>query len=293
MTLAFLHVFRRVYEQRSFSKAAEILYLTQPTVSAHIKSLEEELDIPLFDRLGRETVPTRAGDILYGYAKEIERLKLEAGEVINQFRGNMKGHLEIGGSTIPGEYLLPSMMGDFKREYPGITATVRIGDTKKIAEMVVNGDVELGFVGGAVDDKVLQSTLFAMDELVLIASPSFLKKSITMEELEAEPLVFREKGSGSRNALEKWMQKSSLSIDDFYIAAEMGSTEAIKQSVKSGLGLSVISKLAVTEELADGRLKEVKLPGLPIKRNLYIISHKLRSKSPICMAFIDYLTKDS
>ena len=293
MALRFLNVFCKVYQNRSFSLAAEELLLTQPTVSSHIKSLEDDLQLKLFDRLGRDVAPTKAGDILYAYAKDIEGLKRSAEQALARYSGEMRGTLDMGGSTIPGEFLLPSLIGKFKSKYPEVRANLRIGDTKVIAEMVMNGKIELGLVGANVDGDCIESRIFTTDELVLIAPSSYKTNKISVEDFKAVPLILREIGSGSRRALEEGIKKSGFTSADLNIVAEMGSTEAVKRAVKSGVGLSVVSRLAIEDELINGSLKIVKMAGLPVVRNLYVISHRLRNKSPLCQAFLEFVSSQA
>lgn len=291
MELRHLEIFCKVVELKSFSKAADALYLTQPTISSHIKALEDTLQIALLDRLGREVVPTKAGNILYNYAKAIVRLKKEAKEALDQFIGIMRGHLEIGGSTIPGEYILPPRISEFKKIYPGVIVTLRIGDTKDVATMVLKGEVEIGVVGARIEDVHIENEEFLKDSLIFVAPPSYSQSKISKKEFKNIPLIFREKGSGSRRTFEEIIKENGLDKEDLNIVAEMGSTEAIKQAVKSGLGLSVLSRLAVQDELASHTLKEVKVADLSIVRYFYILTHKQRARSPLCQAFLDFLHK--
>ena len=292
MTLRFLDVFCRVFEKKSFSRAAEALFLTQPTVSSHIKALEDELEVKLFDRLGREVAPTKAGQLLYGYASEIERLNREAREAITQFSGQLRGRIEVGGSTIPGEYLLPDLIGRFRQTYPDIIASLHIGDTKEITAMVIEGRADIGIIGAPVEDRRLDVADFAVDELILVAAPTFKDAAIVPKELETLPFISRELGSGSRKTVEEAIQKTGLSPDALNVVAEMGSTEAVKSAVKAGMGLSIISTFAVKDELSNGSLREVKLAGTPIRRTLYVISHAVKAKSPICQVFLDFIEKN-
>tara|TARA_B100000315_G_scaffold259397_1_gene315283 strand:+ start:13294 stop:14175 length:882 start_codon:yes stop_codon:yes gene_type:complete len=289
LELRYLEIFQKVVELKSFSRAADALYITQPTVSSHIKTLEDDLEIKLLDRLGREIVPTKAGDVLYDYAKEIVKLKKEAKQALDQFIGKMRGNLEVGGSTIPGEYILPQRISEFKKLFPEIVVTLRIGDTKDVTSMVLEGKAEIGVVGARIEDIRIESREFMRDSLIFVAPPSFSKTKISIKDLIKIPLILREKGSGSRKAFEKIIKKNALENEDLNIVAEMGSTEAVKQSVKSGLGLSVLSRLAVQEELSNNTLKEVKVPHLSMVRSLYILTNKQRVKSPLCHVFLEYL----
>ena len=292
MELRYLDIFCRVYEKKSFSRAAESLYLTQPTISAHIKSLEEDLDIRLFDRLGRQVLPTKAGELLYGYARRIEELGREAREAVASFTGRLKGHLHIGGSTIPGEYLLPEVIGKFRGENPDVISTLHIGDTKEVAAMLIDGKIEIGVVGAMIDDSRIENNKYSDDELILIAAPSFDEDHISNEMIASIPFIARERGSGSWLAIEKTFSAGGINTRDLNVVAEMGSTEAVKTAVKSGMGLSVVSTLAVKDELARGSLKMVQVDSLPVMRTLYIITHKVKTKSPLCQAFLDFISSN-
>ncbi|MGD8435966.1 MAG: LysR family transcriptional regulator, partial [Syntrophobacterales bacterium] len=200
MDLRKLEVFCKVYELKSFSRAGKACLLSQPTVSEHIRYLETHLDVRLFDRLGREVVPTRAGEILYKYARRMLILKREAGQTLERYRGKMSGDLELGGSTIPGQYILPSLIGRFRENFPDIFIKLLIGDTMKITTMVLDGQLELGVVGAKIKSNKLQFKQLFDDELVLAVSPNhrWAKRSaIRLEELPEAPFIMREQGSGT------------------------------------------------------------------------------------------------
>lgn len=287
-----LEVFARVVETRSFSRAAEALHLTQSTVSEHVRLLEEEIGSRLFDRLGRETLPTRAGELLYGYAQRLLTLRTEALQGLQQFLGQIVGSLMVGASTIPGEYVLPPLIGAFREKFPQVSIALQIADTRGIVEAVVEGRVELGVVGARPDQRVLQAVELMPDELVVVVPPGhawFGRRLVTLEELKPEPLIVREPGSGSRQALETALEEAGLGLDALRVIVEMGSTSAIKQAVKAGVGLSIISKRAVDEECRHGLLWCMKIKDLRFTRHFYVITHTGRSRSPLCQAFLDFL----
>lgn len=290
MELRYLDIFCRVYEKKSFSKAAESLYLTQPTISAHIKSLEEDLGIKVFDRLGRQVLPTKAGELLYSYARKIEELGKEAREAIALFTGSLKGHLHIGGSTIPGEYLLPEVIGRFRKISPDVYSTLHIGDTKEVSAMLIDGKIEIGIVGAMIGDSRIENIKYSDDELILIAAPSYKDDHLNDDMIGSIPFIAREVGSGSWLAIERAFSAKGIDAGRLNIVAEMGSTEAVKTAVRAGLGLSVVSTLAVKDELARGSLKMIEIDCLPITRELYIITHKMKAKSPLCQAFLDFIS---
>lgn len=289
MELRYLEIFCKVVELRSFSKAASALFLTQPTISNHIKALETEIGIRLLDRMGRDVMLTKAGEVLYRYAREIVILKDNAIQATHQFIGSVKGRLVIGGSTIPGEYILPEYIGRFKRAHPDVSVLLKIGDSQEIINMLIDGAVEMGIVGSRPDDRRIDCKEFLKDELVLVASLRHfkeIKKQINAKDIKSLPLIIREQGSGSRKAFEENLKKSGIDIEDLNITAEMGSTEAVKQAVMAGVGVSFISRFAVKDEMPDKTLKQISIRDFNITRHFYIITHKARAISPICQSFI-------
>ena len=292
MDLRQLEVFAAVVEARSFSRAAEALHLTQSTVSEHVRLLEEELGTRLFDRLGRQTLPTKAGELLCGYARRILQLTGEARQALGQFLGQLTGELAVGGSTIPGEYVLPALIGRFREKYPQISVSLVIQDTRGILDLLLAGRVELGVVGARLPHRSLEYTEFMPDELVVVVPaghPWFGRKVVALQDLRKEPLLVREQGSGSRHALEGALREAGVELAALRLVGEMGSTQAIKQAVKAGMGLSIISKRAVEEECRHGLLWCVKIRDLKFTRHFYIVVHRERTRSPLCQAFLDFL----
>lgn len=293
MDLKQLEIFSRIVELKSFSKAAQAVFLTQPTVSGHIQSLEDELGTKLLDRLGREVVPTTAGKLLYDYAKRMVAIRDEARQALDQLMGRMKGEIVVGGSTIPGEYMMPALIGAFREKYPEVTVVLKIGDTTDIVNKVQDGECEFGIVGSRVDDGRLEFREFVKDELILIASPGhrLVKRSgISAKELASVPFVMRERGSGSRMAIEKGLSEMGIDPACINVVAEMGSTEAVKQAVKAGLGVSLVSSLAVKEDLRHKSVETVPFKGNRFLRSFYIVSRRGRTVSPIGSVFLDFLT---
>lgn len=296
MDLRQLEIFVKVAELGSFSKAAEALFLTQPTVSEHIRALEEELGIRLLDRLGRGAAPTKAGQLLVGYARRILELRREARQALDQFQGRMSGELVVGASTIPGEYVLPALIGRFKEKYPDIAISLLIGDTQRAVDWLLEGRVEVAVAGAQIPHRALQYRELMPDELVLVVSaahPWHGKKTATLEEVRAEPLIVRERGSGSRHALERALAEVGLDLSAFRVVGEMGSTQAIKQAVKAGVGISLISKRAVVEECQHGILHCVKVKDLRFSRAFYLVTNTTRTRSPLAEAFLAFLVSES
>ncbi len=295
MDLWRLHIFCRVVELRSFSKAAKTVYLSQPTVSSHIKDLEDHFECKLIDRLGREVVPTKAGELLYGYASRIIALKEDIERALAEFQGKMKGHLTVGGSTIPGGYILPPLLGRFKQAFPDVTVTVLEKDSAGVIQDALEGRVELGIVGTKAQEAQLSQTKIMEDEMFLIVPtdhPLAAKRVATVEDLATEPFIMRESGSGTRRSIEQVLDKSGRWISQLNVVAEVGSSEAVRQAIKAGLGISILSECAVADELAFGNLKKLKIRGFPLKRAFYLIVHKHRTQSPLCRTFIQFLMEE-
>jgi DNA-binding transcriptional LysR family regulator len=292
MDMRQLEVLVHVLEMRSFSRAAEALGLTQSTVSEHMRLLEEATGTRLFDRLGRETVPTRAGELLYGYARRILDIRSEARQAIEQFLGRVSGVLKVGASTIPGEYVLPPLIGRYREKHPQVTIALRIGDSRGIIEAVVAGQVELGVVGARPEHRSVDAIVLMPDELVVAVPPNhawFGRREVTLDELKPEPLIVREGGSGSREALETALGEVGPGLSGLRVIAELGSTSAVKQAVKAGVGISIISKRAVEEDCEHGFLGCVRIKDLRVTRHFYIVTHAHRSRSPLCQTFLDFL----
>ncbi len=296
MDLRQLEIFAKVAELGSFSRAAEALFLTQPTVSEHIRTLEEELGVRLLDRLGRGAAVTRAGQLLLSHATRMLALQREAAQAIDNFKGRMSGELLVGASTIPGEYVLPPIIGRFKDKFPDISTTLLIGDSQTVVDWVADGRAEVGVVGARLSHRGVEYKELMPDDVVVVvpvSHPWHGRKQATLEELRAEPLLVRERGSGTRAAFERALAEASVDLGSFRIVGEMGSTQAIKQAVKAGVGLSVVSKRAVEEECRSRVLWCLRLKDLKVTRSFYIATHKERSRSPLAEAFRAFLEAEA
>jgi len=292
MDLRRLEIFAKVAELGSFSRAAQALSLTQPTISEHVRALEDELGVQLLDRLGRGAATTRAGDLLLGYAQRMITLAREARQAIDQFQGRLSGELIVGGSTIPGEYVLPALIGQFKTKQADISIVLLIGDSRQVTEWVDDGRVELAIVGARPAQRTLDARELMGDELVLVVPAEHAwahRQTVSLAEVQAEPMVVRERGSGSRQALEHALDEAGTSLAAFRIVGEMGSTQAIKQAVRAGLGVSLISKRAVEDECKAGLVVCLKIAQLSVRRAFYLTTHRDRTRSPLGLAFLAFL----
>ncbi len=287
-----LEIFCKVVELKSFTKAAESLSLAQPTVSEHMRILEETLGERLLDRLGREVLPTPAGKVFYQYAVNIIRLRNEAIQSLDQFKGQLSGHLVLGASTIPGNYVLPRFIGEFKAHHPAIKITLGIGNTATIIEKVLEGELEAGVVGSISSDRRIVSEELFSDELVLAVPqghPWASQAAISLDQLASEAFILRKKGSGTRIVMSRILEENGFDVSKLTVIAEMGSTEAIRQAIKARIGVSILSLQAIAEDLDRDLLATVQIKGLRFCRPLYLIQRRSRGISPLCSAFLDYL----
>jgi len=276
MDIRQLEVFAKVFELKSFSKAAEKLGISQPTVSAHVQHLEDTLGKRLFDRIGRKVVPTVEAKVLYRYAVEILRKRDEAIAELLSLDSNSEGTLRIAASNIPGDFLIPHIIPELKKLLPQTIIVVEILDSRKVVKLLTESipDFDIGFVGIEVSDPRLERKKVIEDEIILIASPNFRRSSISLKELPELPLFLREADSGTRASVEKALKNSGINPAELKIAGVLGSNTAIKEAVKKGAGFGLVSKYSVSEDVACGRLKAVKIKELEIKRSFYAIRRR-------------------
>ncbi|MEE8242894.1 MAG: selenium metabolism-associated LysR family transcriptional regulator [candidate division NC10 bacterium] len=293
MNLSQLKAFLAVAQDRSFSRAAEKLYLTQPAVSKQIQALEEGLGMRLFDRVGRSILLTEAGNILHDHAHIVFQTLEEARETITQLRGLQRGHLRISAASTIGTYMLPQPLGELKAQFPGIEISLAITNKAQVVQQVLNHEVELGFVGPPVEPAELEREEYLLDELVLILAPTHRlarEESVGVAELAEEVFILREQGSGTREIMEEELGRVHLSLKK---AMELGSTEAIKQAVAANLGVSIVSKFAISLEILQGRLAVARLPELNLSRQLFVIHHGGRTLSPAAQEFCSLLRRSA
>lgn len=285
-----LQAFAKVYDLRSFSRAGEDLLLSQPTISAHILALEEELDTQLFDRLGRTVLPTQAGEVLYRYCTTIFSQLDHAKADILALSKRVAGELVIGGSTIPAQYLIPKLAARFLAAYPEVRIALRGGDTQEITAMVVDGGAHLGIVGAPAVQPELVSRPILEDSLVLVASKGLEAATLDGEDWRARlvrlPWVMREPGSGTRLALERALAKADIDIRDLRVVLQVHSTLAALECVEAGLGVSVVSAMAARAYLDRRTVASVRVPGLDMWRSFYAVHHGRRYMFPALRFFL-------
>ncbi len=277
MNMRHLEIFYRVIENRGFTKAALAMRLTQPTLSAAVRQLEEELSVQLLNRLGREVVPTEAGRLLHDYARRIFALRQEALSELQSLLAGEQGELLLGGSTIPGTYILPQLVASFSQKYPQVRVNLCLAATESIVNDLREQRLELALIGGLINDKWFETTPCFGDELVIIVPAGHIwaaRKTITEQELVDVSLLLRESGSASRRALVMRLKEHGVGISPEKLIAEVGGNEALKQGVLAGLGVAVISKMTVAGEVQRGELVALQLAGGPLRRSFYLLQAK-------------------
>lgn len=292
MEMRKLEAFCKVVELRSFTLAAKEMLLSQPTISEHVRHLEEELSQKLLERQVKDISLTPVGAVLYDYARRILQTKDEAIQAVRQYGGNLVGNVIIGCSTIPGTYIVPPLVGQFHKQYADIRTTLRIGSSRIIAEEVLHGKLEFGVVGAKWNENGLLWNRFFSDELTVIMHPEHrwaAKKEVSLAELFQEPFVFRERESGTRKVIAQILAKSGFKEQDLHSVAEIGSTAAVKEAVKAGIGIAILSKRAAVDEIQCGRLASVAIQGQQLKRPFYLIKRKKRELSPVASVFLEFL----
>jgi len=287
-----LQVFLSVYRNKSFSAASRELNLSQPSVSTHIKKLEDELGVSLFDRIGRRTSPTKEGTLLFSRAEELVSRLSDIKTDLAASGKEVRGILTIGATAIPGSYVIPPLAAEFTKQFPEVFFQVTIDDSKKIAEKVAAGELTLGIVDDIKSTGDLAGLHTFRDELILVAAPGVVgKKEISPLKLFTIPFLLREEGSDSRRSMEKQHLLHKISVKAMNVKAILGSTDSLKEAVKAGLGATLLSRFVVKDDLKAGRIEEVRIKGVKMKRLFYIIAHKKRVLPEHYRAFVQFLSE--
>ena len=281
-----LRTFLAVLEHGSFVRAGQALHIGQSTVSFHIKSLEQRVDATLLERGRGRVAPTPAGRVLEPYARRIVGLCDEALVRLHAGESGEVGQLTIAASTIPGEYLLPPLLAEFRARHPRIQVEIYVSDSEKATAAVLVRECDLALVGRKPRDRRLVVSLFGSDEIVLVGpqpNPFAPAGKLTLKELRNVPLILREQGSGTRDAIARILPH----LGDQVPGLRIGSTEAAKRCVQHGLGLAFLSRQAVASELAAGRFQVVELPGTPVKRSFYVVRQRSVTPSAAAQVFLE------
>lgn len=287
-----LRVFCAVADTKSFSKASELIHLTQPAVSLQIQALEELYETRLFDRSGNSINLTPAGEILYRRAKEILALYAEAQKNISEITGAVKGALSIGASSTIGNYLIPSVISSFKKKIPNVNISLIVSNTRTITEKLNAGEIDVALVEGDVSRQKFTVETLIPDELVVIMPPAHPwaeRRNIQGIELTKEPIILREEGSGTRQVILKYLEEHGIKLSDLKIVLTLGSTEAIKSAVEEGMGVSIVSAWAAQKAIKHGFLRATTFKDIKFLRNFSIISPKRNYCTHVAREFLNFL----
>lgn len=288
-----IEAFINVIKYKSFSKAADASFLTQPTISTHISSLEKELGVTLIDRLGRESRPTKQGREFYKYAINMINTREKAICAMGEMGKEVSGIVELQASSIPGQYILPTLMSSFRKAYPAVQFYLEESDSSLVWDHILENKGELGFTG-AYKNNSLGCELLCKDTSVLITpkSEKFLalqekSHSISGRDFLDEPFVWREEGSATRNTFEeKAYRKQGAKLT---VAATLNSLEAIKQCVAGGLGVSIVSQVVTEGDGDDADYLTFELADINLEREFYLVYNRNMTLSPVAMQFRDYV----
>ncbi len=293
MNLDYLKTYLEVIRLGSFSGVARKLSISQPAVSFQIQKLEQDLGVRLIDRSKKAVTMTEAGKRLLRFAESVEEELGRLRHDIDQLREEVTGNLVVTASTIPGEFLLPSILSEFKALHPAIRAQVAITESLTVISGVRDGSYEVGFCGIAPEGQDLESFKTAEDEIVLIVFPGHPfteRREVSPAELEGEPLIFREETSGTQQSLQTLLSKSGLDLGKWVPNLLLGTTQAVVSTVEAKAGIAFVSNLAINKSLALDLVKVVKVEGLTLRRDFFCIYRKERIVSRLLEEFIAFVS---
>ncbi|MCL2750673.1 MAG: LysR family transcriptional regulator [Coriobacteriia bacterium] len=278
-----LLVFKEVAETKNITLASKRLHISQPSVSIQIKGLEQEYGVRLFERTNKGVVLTRAGEILYDYSTRAINIMQEARELISGLSYDRHRRIKLGATLTIGEYILPHIIGHLDDAHDSLDFSVKIANTQIVAQDVLENRIHLALVEGPVpENPALSIETFWHDELALVVPvghPWAKRASVTFQEVCNERMITREKGSGTRKVMELALLKGGFEPDRLNVIAELGSTEAIKQAVIEGLGITIISTLTVQQECKHALLKTLPIDGCQLARPLSVLSNNRGGKT--------------
>lgn len=281
-----IEAFINVAKFKSFSKAANSSFLSQPAISSHIASLEKELSIQLFDRTSKEVLLTPAGESFLKYAIDILNTRDKAISHLANFNGNVSGKLKLAASTTPCNTILPSLLRQFHLLYPEVSFDIVENSSGEIIENIIKFDYELGMVGEPINDEKVKSYELVQDDLVVISSPELdVPNTISIDSLLKYTFIMREEGSATRKTFEDALQKHGFDISTIDVCFEVNNLDAIFQCVKEGLGISVVSRQISKNYSSIGLIKESYIQDLSLKRSIYLVVSSKRTLTPTAKAF--------
>jgi len=285
-----LQVFFTVARLLSFTKAAETLHMTQPAVTFQVRQLEEYFNTRLFDRTHNRISLTDAGNLVYGYAEKIFDLYNEMENMIKDMTGEISGSLTIGASTTIAEYMLPSLLGDFRKRYQDVVIHLKVSNTEGIVSMVENNVIDLGVVEAPVGNKNLVVETCRNDRLVAIVPnghPLASHDVVHLDELLEYPFICREEGSGTREVIEEYICHAEGCKEGLNVAMELGSPEAVKGAVEAGMGISIVSEATIAKELKLGTLVAVELDP-PMERPFSFVHQKQKFRVRVMDELLEF-----
>lgn len=294
MNINLFRTFIRVVETQNLSRTADEFGLSQPAITKQIQALEDMYGILLLERSGRRLKTTEAGEILYNCAREIVRAIDKTEKEMANLADTNKGTLLLGASNIPGEYILPKLIKDFKDNYPHVSITMDIADTEKILNKVNEREIDIGIVGGWVNNRKIDGFKWLEDELLVVVPDNHRlagAASVALEELTAERWIFREKGSGTRKATEDLLAAHGVQREDINVYMEAGSTEAVLASVESGMGIAVMSCWAINKLDPYRKLKGISISNPGASRFFYVVFPRQKARRKSVESFLDFIQK--
>ncbi|MEA3423024.1 MAG: selenium metabolism-associated LysR family transcriptional regulator [Bacillota bacterium] len=284
-----LESFITIAKYNSFSRAAEKLYLTQPTLSNHIILLERELDTILFNRINKKVSLTKSGMVFHQHALDIIHSRDRAIFSLNKFKGSINGLLEISSSTVPQHFFLANLIKDFSKKYPEVKYKILRHDSHEVIDKINKGEIDFGIVGQKLSMPNLEYIDIMGDAIVLVASKDFKKDSINIDEVKNIPLIIREEGSATRSILLEKLEEHNIYMENLNIVAEIENTSTIKQFVNKNIGLTFTSTREIDLDINCGELKIINIDDFLITRSFYFAYNKKIAFSPLCEEFKNYL----
>jgi len=292
MNLDYLRTYLDVIRVGSFSEVAKKLSISQPAVSFQIQKLEQDLGVRLIDRRQKTLTLTEAGKRLLRFAEIVEDERSSLTQDLDQLREEVVGNLIIAASTIPGDFILPSVLSEFKKLHPAVSIQVVVSDSGRVIDGVRDGAYEIGFCGVALEEQELEAFKIAEDEIVLIVFPGHPfadRPQVSFLEVTLEPFIFREDTSGTQRSMESLLRRSGFDLRLCKPALVLGTTEAVVSAVETNSGIAFVSNLAIKKSLALGLVREVRIEGVTLKRDFWCIYRKQRVVSRLLEEFLSFV----
>lgn len=292
MNLDYLVTFKEVIRLGSFSEVARKLSISQPAVSFQIQKLEQELGVRLIDRRQKTLMMTEAGKRLLAFTKLVDKEHRSLVHDLEQLREEVTGNLAIAASTMPGDFILPPILSEFKRRHPIVNIKVAVTDSARVIEAVKSGEYDIGFCGVSPEDRELEAVKIAEDEIVLIVFPEHPfagRKRVSFLEVSGEPLIFREPTSGTQRSVEALLLNAGFDLSQCKPTLVLGTTESVVTAVEARSGIAFVSKLAIKKSVSLGLIKVVAVNGVMLKRDFWCIYRKQMAASRLLEEFISFV----